>query len=910
MKPRSSLLVVTILVALAAVMLLLGGAAWLASFSTGPALAASQADEPVWASHAVVEHRTPGGLVARSLVTLPEDKWYFALGGDRVVLASESDPDLYVDRAVLKAEAVQVAVYPDGQAALAYLDRRPGSQVLYVARPALSGHLRESLVSALPADTLESPSLAVDSQGWLHLTYIYQGELLYTYHDGVDWHGPTVAVSQVKDWGSQSLAVDSTDTLHLAYQSEITGTVDYRHSTMTGWSAPVQISSAYAYEPHLLVDGSDRLHLVYAGSSSMEYAVLESGGWLTETIDSAYSSTGFHAGLALDASNNPHVSYIADVCGGCYDLRYAHRDSGGWHPESLLGSGDGVDTTLAVDASGNPYLLYTLRGAHVTALHTAMKTGGGWTFDALAFPYSAPIAGVDAGRNPALAIPSSGEAQAAFQLEMDGDFWLGFAQGPLASLWPAQTLTETMYVDPDILVDAAGGTHIVFGKGNTLYYRHRTHAGVWTEELIATESTSPEAPVLALDPLGSPAVAYRIPSGALSYAIKYAVRGTGGWSTPETLLSNSHCAPPSLLFEDSGKAHLAIGCGREIVHRYQGQSGWESEDYTDYNIELISRLALALDEDNNPHIFLSAYPAESSPEEVELLWKDGTGWHRQPLGPGSLAESAPLQRDPSGNLLLLITTDLYQPSNPENIFQILEFSGSVLTDTTTIREFPEAGEAAFGLDAAGRPYILYYDLYRDDLRLGYLYPPIALAEVTLSSVPAYAAVDTPVELAASVLPLTSTLPLEYLWTATGQPDSTHSGGVTDTITLSWETPGEKQITVTASNTFSQAVDSSSLIVEEPVSGLQASSVQGSRPGLGVSFSAQTAAGSNLEYLWDFGDGQTGSGSVVEHHYDTPGTYTVTLTVDNHVSEVVETLQVTVWGEVFLPLLAGQTSGSH
>ena len=33
-----------------------------------------------------------------------------------------------------------------------------------------------------------------------------------------------------------------------------------------------------------------------------------------------------------------------------------------------------------------------------------------------------------------------------------------------------------------------------------------------------------------------------------------------------------------------------------------------------------------------------------------------------------------------------------------------------------------------------------------------------------------------------------------------------------------------------------------------------------------------------DYAWDFGDGQTGTGSTADHVYDKPGTYAVTLVV--------------------------------
>lgn len=56
--------------------------------------------------------------------------------------------------------------------------------------------------------------------------------------------------------------------------------------------------------------------------------------------------------------------------------------------------------------------------------------------------------------------------------------------------------------------------------------------------------------------------------------------------------------------------------------------------------------------------------------------------------------------------------------------------------------------------------------------------------------------------------------------------------------------------------------------------------------LDVQVDANCAAGSNLQYQWDFGDGTTANGNTASHSYYTSGSYTITLTVtDAHGSDV-------------------------
>lgn len=70
------------------------------------------------------------------------------------------------------------------------------------------------------------------------------------------------------------------------------------------------------------------------------------------------------------------------------------------------------------------------------------------------------------------------------------------------------------------------------------------------------------------------------------------------------------------------------------------------------------------------------------------------------------------------------------------------------------------------------------------------------------------------------------------------------------------------------------------------------------PPLAVTFTDQSTGDTTLvNWLWDFGDGNTGSGTPVTHTYQNPGTYTVTLIVEDAIGcrdTVVQTNLITVF----------------
>lgn len=70
-------------------------------------------------------------------------------------------------------------------------------------------------------------------------------------------------------------------------------------------------------------------------------------------------------------------------------------------------------------------------------------------------------------------------------------------------------------------------------------------------------------------------------------------------------------------------------------------------------------------------------------------------------------------------------------------------------------------------------------------------------------------------------------------------------------------------------------------------------IQTSVNDLTVEFDGSTSSGNPDAYVWDFGDGNSGSGAVVTHTYASPGDYTVTLTVVNLAGEDSDSQTITV-----------------
>jgi hypothetical protein len=82
-------------------------------------------------------------------------------------------------------------------------------------------------------------------------------------------------------------------------------------------------------------------------------------------------------------------------------------------------------------------------------------------------------------------------------------------------------------------------------------------------------------------------------------------------------------------------------------------------------------------------------------------------------------------------------------------------------------------------------------------------------------------------------------------------------------------------------------------LDESIVGLSATNDSPTLVGSLTTLTATVIGGSNVSYLWEFGDGAMGSGAVVAHSYPAVGVYTAVITATNSVSTVESTTVVTI-----------------
>ena len=120
---------------------------------------------------------------------------------------------------------------------------------------------------------------------------------------------------------------------------------------------------------------------------------------------------------------------------------------------------------------------------------------------------------------------------------------------------------------------------------------------------------------------------------------------------------------------------------------------------------------------------------------------------------------------------------------------------------------------------------------------------------------------------------------------------TDSGAV---VTFIYQQVGVYEAVVSAINSVGVVTASTTVTVTDvPITGLAAVSDTPTELGGLTTMTATISAGTNVIYVWAFGDGASDSGLTVGHIYPTVGVYAAVVTASNSLSVVTATTPVTI-----------------
>ncbi|UCE66686.1 MAG: hypothetical protein JSU85_01320 [Candidatus Zixiibacteriota bacterium] len=136
----------------------------------------------------------------------------------------------------------------------------------------------------------------------------------------------------------------------------------------------------------MAIDSEDNPHIAYYDEdfNDLRYAYFNGETWSVEVVDSI-GDAGLYCSIALDSQNVPHISYQQEYLGYHWSLKYATPADTGWYKIFVDCSYDtsiaeiGEYSSIAINNDGYPCISYTQNGPD--EVKYAYKDSGGWHID-------------------------------------------------------------------------------------------------------------------------------------------------------------------------------------------------------------------------------------------------------------------------------------------------------------------------------------------------------------------------------------------------------------------------------------------------------------------------------------------------------------------------------------------------
>jgi len=311
-------------------------------------------------------------------------------------------------------------------------------------------------------------SLALDANGYPHISY---GEAV----------GNIIVDLKYAQWTGSGWAIE---------------TVDYGGLTDVEWEGD---------DTSLALDSNGYPHIAYfdAVNLNLKYARWTGSEWMIETVDSG-DRTGFYMSLALDLSDNPHISYQNRYWDEYYEvwyyqLRYAWWTGSSWEIDTIDSGDAGWYTSLALDANGYPHISYY--DSTNNDLKYAWWSGTNWNIDLV-------DSGGVVGWSTSLALDSSDYPHISYY-----DYDLGalkYAQW-MGTYWEINIIDSNGYVGErtSLALDSNDRPHISYRDEINDALKYARWTGIeWSIETLASIGIFGRWSSLSLDAADHPHIGY------------------------------------------------------------------------------------------------------------------------------------------------------------------------------------------------------------------------------------------------------------------------------------------------------------------------------------------------------------------------------------------------------------------
>jgi len=290
---------------------------------------------------------------------------------------------------------------------VAWMDDTPGEFEIFYQRSTDGGSSWTQKRLSWNLGWSANPAIVVDSGNHVHVVWDDKTpgteDIYYrmSTNGGANW----AAVKRLT-WSSgssfrPSIAVDSSDNLHLAWQDEAPGNIEiyYKKSTNGGssWTTKrLTWNSGSSVRPEIAVDSSDNIHLVWrddtSGNREIYYKKSTNVGATWGLTKRLTWNTGLSIVpvIATDSSNNIYVVWY-DSSPGNWELYNKKSTNGGgtWLGTRRLtwNSGSSLRPAVAVDSNGNIHLVWEEESTGNLEIFFKRSTNGGssWTTTRLSY---------------------------------------------------------------------------------------------------------------------------------------------------------------------------------------------------------------------------------------------------------------------------------------------------------------------------------------------------------------------------------------------------------------------------------------------------------------------------------------------------------------------------------------------